>query len=407
MAEKMQIFDYDGLVLYDGLLKGIISNESAKALKTVVLDGRTLKFYNVSEPVGETVPVYAIELPESDLSGLIPKLTAATAGNVITAKDDGTVQDSGIAISSLATKTDISDLQATVDKNSDEITRNSEAISTLTTKVETVESTANAAKDTATEVQNDVKELKDTIGDVPDGSTVMGIIKNIQENGYDDTALTEKVNKNASDIAAITTRVDTVESKTTTLIGEDTNKSVREIANEELAKQLVPEGAKESLDTLTEIAAWIQSHPDDAAAMNEAIEALEKLVGTLPEGITATTVVGYVQELVAAEKTRAEGVASGENGSITTAINEAKEAAEKAQSDVDALTERVTTAEGKIATLEGKVSTAEATITEHGTKLTALEASVNSNSDAISALQDLVGDGVEAISEDKIRALFA
>lgn len=105
--------------------------------------------------------------------------------------------------------------------------------------------------------------------------------------------------------------IDTVSGKVTTLIGEDANKSVRAIANEELAKQLIAEGAKESLDTLAEIAAWIQAHPDDASAMNKAIEDLEALVGVLPEGVTATTVVGYIAEAVAAEKTRAEGIEGG------------------------------------------------------------------------------------------------
>ena len=105
--------------------------------------------------------------------------------------------------------------------------------------------------------------------------------------------------------------IDAVSGKVTTMIGDDANKSVRTIANEELAKQLVAEGAKESLDTLAEIAAWIQSHPDDASAMSKAITDLETLVGTLPEGVTATTIVGYIQEAVAAEKARAEGIEGG------------------------------------------------------------------------------------------------
>lgn len=65
--------------------------------------------------------------------------------------------------------------------------------------------------------------------------------------------------------------VSTLGGKVNTLIGSDANKSVREIANEELAAQLIPGTAQESLNTLEEIAAWIQSHPDDAAAMNESI----------------------------------------------------------------------------------------------------------------------------------------
>ena len=96
------------------------------------------------------------------------------------------------------------------------------------------------------------------------------------------------------------TRLTALEPKVATLIGEDVNKSVRTIANEELVKQLVPETAAEALDTLEEIAAWIQAHPGDAAAMNKAIEDLEKLVGELPEGITATDVVGYIAEVKAA-----------------------------------------------------------------------------------------------------------
>lgn len=67
----------------------------------------------------------------------------------------------------------------------------------------------------------------------------------------------------------------TLDGKVTTLIGSDTNKSVRSIANEELAAQLIPANAGEALDTLQEIAAWIQSHPGDATAMNSAITALQ------------------------------------------------------------------------------------------------------------------------------------
>lgn len=113
------------------------------------------------------------------------------------------------------------------------------------------------------------------------------------------------------EINAVDGKADEVAGKVTTLVGEDANKSVRTIANEELAKQLIAEGAKESLDTLGEIAAWIQSHPDDASAMNKAIGDLEALVGTLPEGVTATTIVAYIQEVVNAEKSRAEGVEAG------------------------------------------------------------------------------------------------
>lgn len=102
------------------------------------------------------------------------------------------------------------------------------------------------------------------------------------------------------DAKAEATDVTALSGKVTTLIGTDAGKSVRTIANEELAAQLIPETAKESLDTLAEIAAWIQDHPDDASAMNSAITALQNLVGTLPAGATSTTVVAYIDEAIAA-----------------------------------------------------------------------------------------------------------
>lgn len=51
--------------------------------------------------------------------------------------------------------------------------------------------------------------------------------------------------------------------------GEDVGKSMRTVAAAEVAK--VVASAPESLNTLEEIAAWIEKHPEDVAAMNAAI----------------------------------------------------------------------------------------------------------------------------------------
>ena len=117
--------------------------------------------------------------------------------------------------------------------------------------------------------------------------------------------------------AVIDANIANVQGKVNTLIGSDAAKSVRTIANEELAAQLIPASAKESLDTLQEIAAWIQSHPDDASAMNQAITDLQNLVGELPAGTEATTVVGYITAEIAALAATIQGKnvsASGETG---------------------------------------------------------------------------------------------
>ena len=68
--------------------------------------------------------------------------------------------------------------------------------------------------------------------------------------------------------SALSTEITNATSNISTLVGSDTGKSARTIAAEELAAQLIPQDAQEALDTLQEIAAWIQAHPADVAAIN-------------------------------------------------------------------------------------------------------------------------------------------
>lgn len=428
---KLQVMTLDNLKLYDELLKGYVDAADAKSLKTVAIDGNTLKFYRVEEPVGETTPAYEITLPETDISGLMAKLSGATVGNVVTVAENGEVTDGGVAVADLALKTEVEAVDAKADKNAEDIAAlqtnkanasdvytkgevdglieeseyddtkikadikaNADAITAINNEESGILAQAKAyadgkdasiieAKNAADAAQEGVDALEEKIGTVEEGKTVVEMIADAKTAAtYDDTEVKELIAANTEAIEAHKTSID---GTVTTLVGEDTGKSVRTIANEELAAQLIGENAKESLDTLEEIAAWIQSHPDDASAMNKAIEDLETLVGTLPEGVTATTVVGYVQELVNAEKSRAEGVESGlntrletveaaigENGSVTAAIADAKKAGTDAGAAVTAL------ADGQVAT----------------------------NKTNIEALQTLVGDGYEAIPEADIQALF-
>lgn len=78
---------------------------------------------------------------------------------------------------------------------------------------------------------------------------------------------------NQGDLAEITNTV-------STLIGEDsptegeTQKSIRTIAREELAVQLIDgaeNGAEDNFNTLKQLADWLEQHPEDAAAMNSEI----------------------------------------------------------------------------------------------------------------------------------------
>ena len=94
------------LELYDSLLKNYIDTEDAKALKTVALSpaGDALYFYTVEQPVGSTAPAFTIELPETNLDPYIQRVVNAVAGNVPTLTANGSIQDSGVALTNLADK---------------------------------------------------------------------------------------------------------------------------------------------------------------------------------------------------------------------------------------------------------------------------------------------------------------
>jgi len=153
------------------------------------------------------------------------------------------------------------------------------------------------------------------------------------------------------------TKITTEKGRVDTLVGNDANKSVRTSAAEELAAQLIAENAQEALDTLGEIAAWIQAHPGDAAAMNRAIDDLEALVGTLPEGATATTVVDYVNEMIAGLKIGDYAKAAdltaavGRIAALEANVDKWNAAEQNAKDYADGLN---TTMDGRVQAVEGK-----------------------------------------------------
>ena len=104
-------------------------------------------------------------------------------------------------------------------------------------------------------------------------------------------------------------QVEAVDARIDAILGSDkatgenaVQLTIRQIANAELAAQLIPSGATEALDTLQEIAAWIQAHPEDAAAMNADIAnlktALDGYIVTGENGkVTVTDVKGVIDAL--------------------------------------------------------------------------------------------------------------
>ena len=222
---------------------------------------------------------------------------------------------------------------------------------------------AKAADDKAVAAQNDVDALESLVGEVADGKTVVQMIADAQAAAtYDDTALAGRVS---------------------TLEGNDAGKSVRTIANEELAAQLVADGAKESLDTLAEIAAWIQSHPDDASAMNQAIVALQNKVDTGDKTVSA-----YVTDAIAALSIGDYAKAADLTalaGRVKAVEDDYLKAADKTE-----LSNAINGVDGRLATVEGDyLKTADKTELSDAIGLKAsqadLDAEVTARQNAVSA----------------------
>lgn len=209
----------------------------------------------------------AIDAIKNESTGILANAKKYTDDEIVKLRGGadgykGTLKDLDGAIKS--NDTDITNLQALHAAGTsvagkatvaDEINAKVGAIDTDTVKAY-VDNKVKTVTDNATALTTRVETLEGTVGD-----STKGLVKQVNDN----------------------------EAKLNTLIGTDTGKSARKIANEELAKQLIPEGAAESLNTLQEIAAWIQDHPGDASAMNAAIKALQTTVGKPAAGSDAAT----------------------------------------------------------------------------------------------------------------------
>lgn len=189
-----------------------------------------------------------------------------------------------------------------------------------------------------------------------------------------------------------------VATEVATLVGNDTSKSVRTIANEELAKQLIAEGAAESLNTLQEIAAWIQQHPKDAAEMNTHITNLQTQVGKEANGeVAATGLVKDIRDLQAAI-----GGGGSVADAITNAINELDATVTNVPVNGDAPEVAVSITE-----TDGKLTAVTATIkAETFDVYGAASAIQGQTTKTVKDLEDIVGEGYEAIPVANITSLW-
>lgn len=190
--------------------------------------------------------------------------------------------------------------------------------------------------------------------------------------GYDASkTIASEIQKANEAIGSAQSKANANEGKINTLVGTDSNKSVRAIAAEETAK--IVAGADTNYDTLKEIADWIKSDTTSAAEMANDIAEMQGLLGVI-EG----------EDLPATVDARISAAITNANlGQYASAVDLASVSARvKTIEDAPyATTANVATAKSEVIGASGDAKTA---ITIYGAKAYADDVAATAKSQAIS-----------------------
>ena len=234
------------------------------------------------------------------------------------------------------------------------------------------------SKTTVEGLSAEIEALKTAVGTLNTtvGNSTSGLVKDVADNK---TAIT-----------AINTKIGAIPDDKT--IAEQITAEAAQAKADAISAIIGEAGIDEKYDTLKEIADWILADETNSTALvnkvNEIygdylkstdktelqgkITSLETLVGSLPEGATSTTVIGYIKEVV-------DGLKIGDYAKAA---------------DLTALTERVTTAEGRITANTGNITTNAGNIAKNTEAIEALQA-VNAEKNFIASVDETnftVGD---------------
>lgn len=105
MADTKKFLTFEVFQANESWIRDYINQKDALSIKTVSLssDNTRLEFYKVDSPTSSTPPAISIEIPVTSLDSVIKKVMGATVGDVATLTADGSIADSGIKATDLAT----------------------------------------------------------------------------------------------------------------------------------------------------------------------------------------------------------------------------------------------------------------------------------------------------------------
>lgn len=270
-------------------LKGTVEEYTALTVKdvnTFYYVGDTDLYLGTNKLTSETglsAALSRIAQNEADIDDLEAQLTELTANGAGSIK-----QQIDTAIATLRTE-----LEAKIKEAKDLADTNKTAINAINNADTGILAQAKTYTDTkAAKVDAKVTAVNEKIGEVTEGKTVIEMIHDIVDaGGYDDTAVKASIKANTDAIAVLNG-------------GETKAGSVKKQVADAVAS--IVKGAPEAYDTLVEISDWISTHSESASAMNTAIQAnktditaLKTLLGELPEGDAADTIIEYINNKVA------------------------------------------------------------------------------------------------------------
>lgn len=315
---EVKIITLKKLGLYDGLVKKYVNDADAKSIKSVKIEGRTLKFYKVEEPIEEgTLPAYSIEIPETDLTTVTKAIEAVKA---IADKLDGedTVEGS-VKAQIKALKTELEGQITASEYNDTEIKK---SIKANTDAIGVLNGTGDGSVD---------KKVADAVASIVANApaaydTLKEISDWISTHTEDASAMNSSIQTNKTDIANLAKLVGTLPE------GEDSATIVAYIDKK-----------VGSVDFTTAI----------ATAKNEAIseakkyaDGLAKNYATADQGKKADTALQEADITDLKADVAANKASLGAEGATTKAIADAKKAGTDAQTSVNELAKRVDSIEG-------------------------------------------------------------
>lgn len=318
MATEVKIITLKQLGLYDGLVKKYVNDADAKSIKSVKIEGRTLKFYKVEEPIEEgTLPAYSIEIPETDLTTVTKAIDAVKA---IADKLDGedTVEGS-VKAQIKALKTELEGQITASEYNDTEIKK---SIKANTDAIGVLNGTGDGSVD---------KKVADAVASIVANApaaydTLKEISDWISSHTEDASAMNSSIQTNKTDIANLAKLVGTLPE------GEDSATIVAYID-----KKIG------SVDFTTAIAT---AKNDAISEAKKYADGLAKNYATAEQGTKADTALQEADITDLKADVAANKASLGAEGATTKAIADAKKAGTDAQTSVSELAKRVDTIGG-------------------------------------------------------------